>query len=187
MLLTILAVAISAIVGVFAWNMYLVWRAKDRTWGHLDEAGVHRGLSMFLKRGYDGSVAVLTDRSTGLFIQFRKYIHEPGQYGIESHFPRAPWSQRYYQGIQDVLKLRGVAFERVAAADGDPTVEFIHVDFGHDIDSATAIVAQIVVEVFLLPKVEMRLRAEEICVKDVLVDRKDFPRVSDIVRGARVT
>lgn len=173
-----------ALVLTFVLSLYKGRRVQDETWGHLDEGGVHRGLSLLLRRGYDGATAIFTDRTSGSFVQFRKYIHAPGSYGIEMHFPKAPWSARYYTGVEDVLKKHGLEYERVPL-DSEPTVEVLWVDFSRDVDRASSVTADIVRDVFGRPEIRLKLQAEDICPLDELVEREDHPRPHEILRRNR--
>ena len=157
------------------------YRRIMREWSGLAESRVAAGLHLFLKRGYEGATVILTDRKSGRFIQFRKYINAPAEFGMEMHFPRAEWSQPFYRGVQDVLQRHKVEFARVPLTDA-PIVEVIHADFGRNADIAAQVTCDIVREVFGLPAVSLDFRANDICPLDESVERSDHPRPAEMLR-----
>jgi hypothetical protein len=173
--LWLLAVVGLVLVTLLTRNAFRIYRKRESAWGDLDHEGVERGLRLLLKRGYDGAFAVLTDQPSGLFVQFRKYIRRPGECGIEMHFPRAPWSEPYYVGVQLVLRRNGVAFERIGLQI-EPTTEVIRADFCQDVALAARVVTDIVVSVFHRPTISLHFKADDICPVDETVETFDHPR-----------
>jgi hypothetical protein len=172
-------------IGILVRRVRRIQRERDREWGQLDADGIERGLAVLLKRGYDGAVAVLTDTETGMFLQFRKYVG-PDEVGLEMHFPRAPWSEPFYDGVQNVLNTFGVSFERVAMGVNQPTVEVIHADFGRRVPIAARVVSEIVLALFRRPHISMQMRADDICPLDQTVETIDHPRPLDLLRTRRL-
>lgn len=173
------AVVVTAVVvlglAVFVRRAIVISHDRERHWGCLDGAGIQRGLQMLLRRGYNGAFAVVTDRPSGRFVQFRKYISAPGDVGLEMHFPRTEWSEAYYLAVQTTLRNHGVSFERVALHTA-PTVEVIQADFGRDDTLAARVTSEIMLAVFKLPTLSVELKAEDLCPLEQFVDRTDHPR-----------
>lgn len=114
---------------------------------HPDFPAIRSKLDGLLKSGYDRSVFVITFNKSELFLQFRKYIHAKGDYGIELGFPLAPWSKNYGPALRDHCLTNGIAFTVGPEVEGD-FLEFLHVDFGKDSEAAFCMAESIVTEVF---------------------------------------
>jgi hypothetical protein len=95
-----LALILFVPVAVVIWRVIQIRRETERQWENLDANGIHRGLEMLLKRGYDGGFAIVTEQGIDRFLQFRKYIRAPGDFGIHMHFPRTTWSELFQAAIR---------------------------------------------------------------------------------------
>jgi hypothetical protein len=175
----IVIVPIAAVV----WRVIQVHRERLRHWTDLDTSGVRRGLEMLLKRGYDGGFVVLTEVGTDRFLQFRKYISAPGDFGIHMQFPRTTWSEQYYGDVLDLVQRRRLKCSRIPLTT-PPTNEFLEVDFERNVDDAVGLACGIITEVFKSSSIRVRLSAEDICPIDDVVDRVDYPRVGQLFRDA---
>jgi len=133
-LLFILAIVLIGLTAFVVWARQ-IHSLRNRAWSNLGVAGLERGLSILLKRGDDGGYVVFTEVATKRFIQFRKYIFDSGEVGLEMHFPRSPWSEPYYSEVQNLLRRQELAFER-APLPSDPTVEVLRIDFARDVGAA---------------------------------------------------
>lgn len=171
-----------SVVAMVLLSAYRASREREAQWGALDEHGVELGLALLLKRGYDGAFAIFTDRASGRFVQFRKYIDESGTVGLEMHFPRAPWSETFYSGVQTVLRRHQVAFDRTTL-NSIPTSAVIRVDLRGDVALASRIVSDIVLDVFQRPAVCLQMRADGICPLDETVNTSDHSRPTQILLG----
>jgi hypothetical protein len=133
----------------------------------LPEIGIH--LRALLKRGYDGGFIIIEDMKSEKFIQFAKYVRENGNIGLESSFPRAPWSEKYYEKLKDFLRSQNIPF-LAQPVTSDPVTEFIDIDCHSDIDLAVRLVEGIFCNVFQVRELSFRVRGENISAKDELVD-----------------
>lgn len=115
-----------------------------------DFPGILAKLNGLLEAGYDRSCLVITFKKTELSLQFRKYIHAKGDYGIELGFPLAPWSERYVPALRDHCAANGIAFTVGPEVEGD-SMEFLHVDFGKDSRSAFRMAEAVATEIFQIP------------------------------------
>jgi len=138
-----------------------VWIAARRTMRQYrtvpaEELPAH--LRRLLTRSSDGDFLVITDPDTDRFIQLRKYIHSPGQYGLSLDFPRAPWSERYYHELQARLESDQMEFVLQPTLD-HPVTEFLQVDCKRDIEFAGKLIRMVLFEVLGLPG-ERQLRID---------------------------
>ena len=123
-------------------QMREVWRSSFS-----DIEGLLRDL---LKCGYDRAHLVVTFKESGYFLQYRKYIHAKGDFGIELGFPIAGWSRPFVPRLRAYCDANGIAYAEGAEVHGDP-MTFIHVDFGRDTAAAFAMAKAIVAQVFRIP------------------------------------
>jgi hypothetical protein len=124
-----------------------------------------------LKRGFDGGFLIIDISRTKFFIQFRKYINAPGDYGIELCFPNAKWSSQFFEKLKNFCTKEGIEYS-IANKNTDGQLEFIYVDFETDYQKAHSYVKKIVLEVFELDEnVKIFVRLENATVEDKLIDR----------------
>ena len=87
------------------------------------------------------------------FMQFTKHITESGVI-LQLQFARAPWSARYYQQLQDLLKQREYYFDLWPVRPEDkfaPEIdEFIVVYLGQDVPRAVMLIKLILLDIFNL-------------------------------------
>jgi len=102
-----IALVVLAVFVLFVRRAIVTYRIRKTEWECMDSVGMHHGLELLLKRGYDGAFAVFTDHRSERFLQFRKYIQANRQIGLEMHFPRALWSESYYADVLDLFGKRG--------------------------------------------------------------------------------
>ena len=178
---SVLLLASAAVGCLLAVALIRTHRRIVRPWQCLDETGIERGLALLLKRGYDGGYGIFTDKQTARFIQFRKYIVNRGEIGLEMHFPRAPWSERFYREVPPLLNRLGIPYSRVPLAT-DPVVEVIQADFGADIVAASRFAADVATEVFGMTTVCLDFVANDICPLDELVDDRAHPRAPELAK-----
>ncbi len=95
-------------------------------------------LDALLYRGADGAFLLIRVRRGERFIQFRKYIARKGVVGIQSDFPRAPWSEPYFDTLRSRLQTEGIEVEMTPAV-GGATSGFLTMDFGRDTGKAASI------------------------------------------------
>lgn len=78
--------------------------------GLLTLADVRAQADLLLRRGYEGGVMIVTDVPSDRFVQFKKYIHRKGEFGLELGFPKAPWSLSYYDDVVTLVERQGIPF-----------------------------------------------------------------------------
>jgi hypothetical protein len=135
------------IAGVAARTTFArVWRA--RALHTLPD--VKANADRLLRGGAEGEFLTVTDPESERFVQFRKYVHGKDELGLELGFPRAPWSEKYYD---DVLKLvEAETLPLVLQPTNDsPVTEFLLVDFGMDTRRLVITIARIFHEIFGVP------------------------------------
>lgn len=118
-------------------------------------------LRTLLHRGYDGGYLVVETRKGERFVQFRKYIKSRSNVGLRFDFPRAPWSETYYEGLKELLDRHGYEFEiesagaRVIDGEKNQVSEFVVVDLKKDFESASKLTSLILLELFKLSPEEV--------------------------------
>ncbi len=137
MLVSIAVVLIIILVSLLPW-----WASKGMPY-NLDS--IERPLADLLKRGYDGGLLFIDIGLSGRrFLQLRKYIHAPGDYGIELGFPRASWSRELFPQVEAFCSKSGIKY-RIQRNNG---MDFLHVDFGRDLALAYRCIRRMLVDIF---------------------------------------
>jgi hypothetical protein len=112
--------------------------------------GIHelrRYLDALLRRGYDGGHVLITAPDGSPFVQFRKYITPDGGYGLCLGFPRAPWSEPFYDEVMKQVIALGANPEIIPTGE-QPVTEFMEVDTGDRVELAESIASTILVDIF---------------------------------------
>jgi hypothetical protein len=148
----------------------LVWRGLKGPAHTL--ASIEEPIGALLKRGYDGGFLVIKISYSRKFIQLRKYINAPGEYGISLVFPKAAWSLGYFDKLEEFCKKVGIDYTIEMGGSDKHAMEFLFVDFGKDSARAHEFVVQLLVEVFNVDEdVTLFVRLEDAAVEDRLIDR----------------
>jgi len=171
---TIVWAAVVLAVFVVATGVIRAW-ASTRRWlkkySAMNAEALAAQYQILLKRGRDGAVLVVSHEATNRFVQFRKYIHAPGDYGLSFDFPRAPWSERYYAEFKARLEQAGRQF-MLQPTNDSPVTEFILVDCARDLGLCRALAEMVLFEVFALPpESRFKVTAEDISFKDEAIER----------------
>jgi hypothetical protein len=129
-----------------AWGLARLGRipVKHR---NLDARKLENLLYTLLHNGSDRSVLVVRVRKDDRFVQFRVRIPPGGAPGLEFGFPRAPWSEPFYEEVAALLREHAVPFERVSVDVGAVT-EFLVVDFGTDVEGAQRLTTTLLAKVY---------------------------------------
>jgi hypothetical protein len=135
----------------------------------LEEIPVY--VSALWKRGYDRGFLVIEDMKSDKFVQFAKYIKEKGHIGIRLDFPRAPWSEPYYEKLRYFLRDHDIPFS-TQSVETQPVTEFLHVDCGSDLQRACRIVEGIFRDVFDTSEPVFKVWGHNISAEDKLIDSK---------------
>jgi hypothetical protein len=106
-----------------------------------------RCLDTLLRRGYDGGHVLITAPGGSPFVQFRKYLTPDGGYGLCLGFPRAPWSEPFYDDVMKQAIALGADPEIIPTGE-EPVTEFLEVDTGDRVELASSIASAILVDVF---------------------------------------
>jgi hypothetical protein len=123
-----------------------------------------------LKRGYNGAFLIIDISRTKYFIQLRKYINEPGMYGIELCFPNASWSINIFQKLIEFCKYEEIKASITKKNDKE-SLEFLCVDFGQDSQAAYKFVRRILLEIFKVDETaKLFVRLENAATEDILID-----------------
>jgi hypothetical protein len=104
-----------------------------------------RPIRALLRRGYDGGFIVIKRYRKTPFVQLRKYIRCPGDYGIELSFPMVDWSMRYVPAVEQLCDAQNLGHTKESHRGAMP---FLYVDFGHDVENAHSFVVRVLTDVF---------------------------------------
>jgi hypothetical protein len=127
-------------------------------------------LQTLLRRGYDRAFIVITDIPTDRFVQFAKYVRPQREIGLQLGFPRAEWSEAFYEKVQALLEDHDIPFS-IQPTGARPVTEMLHVDCGRDVDRAIFLIERIFRDIFAIPADRsFRVRGEGMSFKDELID-----------------
>lgn len=128
-----------------------LWRRNTQAFKALRQPSVKAvsvSLAGLLYNGSDGAWIRISESTRGRFVQFRKQYDSDGRGRIEAIFPRAAWSESYYDSIRRLLEGLDVEIERVALREEDAPVEYLRADFGQDVQKGAVFVIRAFREVF---------------------------------------
>ncbi len=118
------------------------WKALRGVERHLDD--LLRILGELLRRGFDCGFVVIKIGYSNRFIQFRKYINAPGEYGIQFGFPRARWSQPYFAEVLKVCR----EIDPACTIINNGNMDFLYVECEKDVQKAYLCAQRVLTEVF---------------------------------------
>lgn len=160
-------IIIGLLIGTFL--LYTLWKVAKGIPYTLES--IEDAINALLKRGYNGGFLVINIAKSEYFIQLRKYIRGPGDYGILLAFPHAEWSQGLFPQLKEFCESHGITYF-IEVEKALKPLEFLHVDFEKDSAKAHNVVKGIILEVFGFDKdVKLFGKLEHGSVKDELVDR----------------
>ncbi|CAB1060380.1 hypothetical protein D1BOALGB6SA_5146 [Olavius sp. associated proteobacterium Delta 1] len=123
-----------------------------------------------LRRGYNDGSLVINVHHSKYFLQLRKYIYKPGNYGIKLCFPNAKWSEQVFVKLTDFCKNTGIEYS-IGKEIAEEPLEFLHVDFGKDVTKAHNTIKNIILKVFEFDdSIKLFVRLENAAVDDELID-----------------
>lgn len=111
-------------------------KGKPDPWRSNEFSQVKPRLEALLRSGYDAASVTFTHELSGRALNFRKYICNKDDYGIELHFPNKSWSAEYWRQLEAQCDESRLPY-RVATEDSDGLpLEVLVIDFGQDADQA---------------------------------------------------
>jgi hypothetical protein len=161
-----LGVVLAVVTVVAIWIGIGVIRARRRLRAirdYIDLPTIARYLENLKDSEDDAAYLIFEDATsrigTGIkgrsrFVQFAKAPAHPGS--LVCHFPKAPWSEPYLQGLERVLETKRRGFKEVAGRSGEPVTGFIVID-GLTVSDAVALTDTIFREVFACTVVRARV------------------------------
>ncbi len=90
-------------------------------------------LTDLLRRGYHHGFLIINLPYSKKFLQVRKYINKPGEYGIELAFPNSKWSFDYFLKVEKFCIDQSINYLKLQ----DGILEFLYIDFKKDIEYAS--------------------------------------------------
>ena len=132
---------------------------------------IERPISDLLNRGYNGAFLIIDISHTKYFLQLRKYINAPGEYGIELCFPNANWSNKFIQKLTELCNHEEIKYSITKENDKE-SLEFLCIDFDKDSHVAYKFVRRILLEIFKVDEaVKLFVRLENATTEDNLIDK----------------
>ena len=113
---------------------------------------ISKPIEDLLVRGYDDGFLIIDASGTNYFIQLRKYIITSDNYGIELSFPKAEWSKKFFIQLIDYCDRSGIKYSLSKEDSMKNALEFLHIDFGKDVNKAHGLIKKIITEIFGLSK-----------------------------------
>ncbi len=113
---------------------------------------ISKPIEDLLVRGYDDGFLIIDASGTNYFIQLRKYIITSDNYGIELSFPKADWSKNFFIQLIDYCDRSGIKYSLSKEDSMKNALEFLHIDFGKDVNKAHGLIKKIITEIFGLSK-----------------------------------
>jgi hypothetical protein len=132
---------------------------------------IGKPISDLLRRGYNGAFLVIDVSHTKYFLQLRKYISAPGEYGIELFFPNAKWSINFFNKLIDLCENEKIRYSLTKKNDNEQ-LEFLCIDFAKNSHDAYSFIKRILLEVFEVNEdTKLFIRLENATTEDVLIDK----------------
>lgn len=160
---------IGALIALSIFLLLITMAKRPHYHKNVTLAQIRIHLEALLKRGYDGGFIIIEDMKSDKFVQFGKYVKEKGNIGLELGFPKAPWSETYYDNFKGFLRSENIRYV-TQSVNSKPVTEFIDVDCRTDIDLALRLVKGIFCDVFQIKEPSFKVRGENISAKDKLID-----------------
>jgi hypothetical protein len=138
-----------------------------------DFSQVEAGIARLLRSGFDEAILVVQNVGFERFIQFRKYIRDVGDFGIELGFPDVAWSQKYFAKLRAHCEENGIPY-RIGTQSDHGDNEFLLVDCGQDLQMAQGLARAIWTKVFGLSEHSRhRIQQYRVHMLGDVVDRPD--------------
>jgi len=146
--LALIAVAVAAPVIAFV-ALPVIVRRRDGTGQHVPMyEGAKHFLALVLKLGNETAFVVITHRPSEHWIQFRKYIHAVGDYGLELAFPNGEWSRADFRRLRERCETNRLPWRIGDEVAGGDRMTFLYVDCGRDVQAAFDLGKSIFTQVF---------------------------------------
>jgi len=160
---------IAFVIGISIICVVLLVRKGMKGPAHTIET-IKQPIKDLLQRGFDGGFLIIDVSSSKYFLQLRKYINKPGDYGIELSFPIAKWSLNLFDELIEFCNRYGIAYNLEKSKNKD-SLDFLYIDFGKEYKKAHKYVSRILLDVFKInPEVKLFVRLENATVEDKLID-----------------
>lgn len=135
------------------------WGEVKRTWRNLDSADeqqrvlesdfsqVEASIARLLRSGFNDAILVVQNTGSKRFIQFRKYIHDVGNFGIELGFPHVAWAEDYFPKLRAHCEENDIPY-RIRTEPPGSNQEFLYVNCGQDVHMAQGLARAIWTRIF---------------------------------------
>jgi hypothetical protein len=132
---------------------------------------LERPIKDLLNRGYDNAFLIINISHSKNFLQLKKYIKEPGEYGIRLCFPNARWSNKFFKKLIIFCDRKAINYT-ITEENANEPLTFLIIDFTKDVEKANRYVKEILLEIFEVDKnVKLFVRLENAAIENKLIDR----------------
>jgi len=143
--------------------------SKEFVIKNVDNSQLNEMFQTLLFRGSDGAFLVIKKKRNKPFVQFKKFIVKKGTVDLHFDFPKAKWSEIYFDKVKELLISKDIPYRISPVTDEDP-LSFIKVNFHEDVNKCVDIVESIFTEVFKLePEIKYVLKFSSISPHDIKV------------------
>ncbi len=105
-----------------------------------------RPIEDLLTRGFDGGFLIIDHAKSEKFLQLSKYVVDSKKSGIELGFPKADWSEGFYDDLKEYCLSRNLDF-REDIPQGENELFFININFNDDSDLAFRTVKEVLANI----------------------------------------
>ena len=118
-------ILIIVVIIVLIWG-FIKWMSRPlrHRVKNLDE--LERFLQGLIIQGAEGSILIVKDKKTKMFVQFVK-LGKKNRAMLHFGFPDAPWSRRYFQEVEDAFKIRNIQYS-INQTGEDVVTKFLDID-----------------------------------------------------------
>ncbi len=116
-----------------------------------DFSRIEPTISQLLRSGFRSGQVTIRHEDSKHRLEFRKYIHDVGDYGIELVLPAYKWARKYLPSVQAYCDENGIPY-RIRPKRKPRSREVLFVDCGRDSAAAYALAREVWLEIFGLPQ-----------------------------------
>ena len=135
-------------------------------------------IGQLLRRGFADGFLIIKDKGTGNWIELRKYLFSPENYGLNICFPHLDWSKDQFSLLQKYCDENGIEYQLSKDDHFDRAPEYLFIDCKKDFSEADSIVNMIMSSIFGLPKEhELNIELRNISPWNELIDSSNQKRM----------
>ncbi len=138
-----------------------------------DFARIETSIACLLQSGFRSAQVTVRHEDSKRQFEFKKYIRDVGDYGLELILPAYKWARNYLPKVQAYCEESGIPY-RIRPKRSPRSREVLFVDCGRDLETARVLARKVWTEIFELPdNAFYRVDAYGISPHGELVDRPE--------------